>query len=88
MTEGPDQPDGVIKRQLSPQDVLDTGLLWAINRVLLHPRGYALALNGDTGQMTLWGNGDQPWEFRSPINEDEKMRAFNELLASVTKETP
>lgn len=75
--------DGVLRRNLTPQEMLDNGLVWAINRVLLHPRGYAMQIDRASGQVQLWGNGDQPWEFRS-VDEDAKMKAFNALLESVT----
>lgn len=73
----------VIKRTLAPQELLDNGVIWAINRVLFHPRGYALQLNVADGMFKIWGNGDEPWEFRG-VDEDAKMKAFNALLESVT----
>lgn len=73
----------VIKRTLAPQELLDNGVIWAINRVLFHPRGYALGINTEDATFELWGNGDEPWEFRS-VDEDAKMKAFNALLESVT----
>jgi hypothetical protein len=47
------------------EDLADTGLLWLINRVVFHPRGWALALHIDTyGKATGWsllGDGIEPW---------------------------
>lgn len=46
----------------------DTGVLWLINRVVFHPRGFALAIdvNRETGEVTGWtllGDGTEPWRF-------------------------
>lgn len=42
----------------------DSGLLWLVNRVVFHPRGYALAFHfDDEGVVTGWsllGNGSEP----------------------------
>lgn len=75
--------DGVTKRTLTTQEAFDCGLIWAINRVLMHPQGYALAMDPQSGEITIWGDGDEPWEFQG-IDEKAKMEAFRALLASVT----
>lgn len=58
-------------------DLRDTGLLWLINRVVLHPRGYALALiyadrenpcaeGGDVLGWMIVGDGTEPWTMGDP----------------------
>lgn len=49
-------------------ELRDTGLLWLINRVVFHPRGYglALAMNQKTGEIDGWamiGDGEEPYTF-------------------------
>lgn len=44
-------------------DLHDDGLLWLINRVVFHPRGFALAMSSESGQFFLDGNGTEPWRF-------------------------
>ncbi|MEU7323347.1 hypothetical protein ABZ682_22770 [Streptomyces griseoviridis] len=58
----------------------DSGLLWLINRVALHPRGLALALHVDVhGQAYGWSlisNGDgEPWTFDPATDNDGYVRA-------------
>lgn len=74
-------------------DLRETGLLWLLNRVVFHPRGYAFALHfNDDHECTGWslmGDGTEPWSMadRPPDTrpadyrtEDELFRAVNELL--------
>lgn len=54
-------------------ELRDSGLLWLINRVVFHPRGYALGLayephpdhplvsGGTVTGWTLQGDGSAPW---------------------------
>lgn len=48
-------------------EMRDHGLLWLINRVVFHPRGFALAFDvEDNGTVTGWGllgDGSEPWRF-------------------------
>lgn len=66
----------------------ETGLLWLINRAVLHPRGFALALHYD-GQgrdrrvvgFTLEGDGREPWAMdRATIDEDALFNAVEAFL--------
>jgi hypothetical protein len=61
-----------------------SGLLWAINRTLLHPRGYALAIHKDgDGNAVGWslrGNGREPWKYYPDAEEDESFAAFERTL--------
>ena len=62
-------------------ELRDSGLLWLINRVVFHPRGYALGLvpdgqsNGDNYLgWRLQGDGSEPWRFEG-FDEDELFHA-------------
>lgn len=46
-----------------PVDLRGDSLLWLINRQVFHPRGYALALDTETGEFSLLGDGDEPFVF-------------------------
>lgn len=54
-------------------ELRSSGLLWLINRVVFHPRGYALGLHvDDDGTVTGWslqGDGREVWAF-DDHNED------------------
>lgn len=77
--------DKPLRRELSLQDALDTGLIWMINRTSLHARGYAIGVDAKRGVLTIQGNGDEPWVFTGiDVDEDAKFRAFHDLLESVT----
>lgn len=55
-------------------DLLEIGLLWLINRVCFHPRGYALALHvDDDGSVTGWsmlGDGTEVWNFSNESDDE------------------
>jgi hypothetical protein len=65
-------------------ELAPSGLLWLINAVVFHPRGYALALVADraTGEKAagwqLLGDGDEPWTYADPV--DDRFRAAEETL--------
>lgn len=61
-------------------DLLDDGVLWAINRSTFHPRGFALGVNPEDGSMVLTGDGSEVFVFE-PDLEDEKFACFESLLA-------
>ena len=51
-------------------ELRETGLLWLLNRVVFHPRGYALALHFDDSYTaatgwSLMGDGTEPWSMGS-----------------------
>lgn len=49
-----------------PVDVHGDGLLWLINRVVFHPRGFALGHTpGHDASWVLLGDGSEPWTFSS-----------------------
>lgn len=55
------------------EDFRDEGLLWAINRVLFHPRGYAVAfVYEDDGKVAGWqllGDGSEVWKFEDKTDD-------------------
>lgn len=70
------------------EDLPDSGVLWAINRTLFHPRGYALAVQfDDDGAATGWmilGDGAEVWAFDDDT-DDEKFLAFEDTLRALTQ---
>ena len=46
-----------------PVDLRVDGLLWLINTVVFHPRGFALAVDSETGAFSLMGDGSERWAF-------------------------
>ena len=66
-------------------DLRDCGLLWLINRCVLHPRGFALAIHydgaGNAAGWALLGDGSEPWAFAMDDEEDDCFRRVQELLA-------
>lgn len=65
-------------------DLRDTGLLWLINRTVLHPRGFALALHFDEADEAvgwgLFGDGREPWGYVMDDEENDRFRRAMELL--------
>lgn len=44
-------------------DLVDDGVLWLINSTVFHPRGFALAVDSESGKLFLVGNGTEVWTF-------------------------
>jgi hypothetical protein len=64
-----------------PVHPIDNGLLWFINRCVFHPRGYALALEANTGGWYLLGDGGEPWVFGGDGSDEvDKLRQIKELM--------
>jgi hypothetical protein len=63
-----------------------TGLLWAINRIVFHPRGLALAFHFDDGDTIMgWsvqGDGSEPFAFATE-DDDLGHARFAVFLASL-----
>jgi hypothetical protein len=82
--------DSVDIRPLS--DLRDNGLLWLVNRIVFHPRGFALALDvGDGGAVVGWtmiGDGSGVWSFSHEVDDDQfaKAEAFLTSLRPVSDE--
>jgi hypothetical protein len=79
-------------------EMRSTGVLWLINKVVFHPRGFALGLDvDDAGNVTGWtmiGDGSEPWAFGdlpdgTPIDDREfaKVEAFLDVLRQHAKTT-
>lgn len=73
----------VVRESTLPiQNLRDTGLLWLINRVVFHPRGFTLGMvytyDGEFLHWVLIGNGMDPWRFDG--DEDEAFRKVEELF--------
>jgi hypothetical protein len=63
------------------EELSSSGLLWLINRVVFHPRGYALALvqrGGETVGWDLQGDGSEVWRFDG--DEDARFEAAQATL--------
>ncbi|QOC89864.1 hypothetical protein [Micromonospora craniellae] len=72
-------------------DLRDSGLLWLINRAVLHPRGFALAVvmqGEDAVGWQLLGDGRGPWRFHASVSEDELFAAVQATLAVHPDEAP
>jgi len=70
----------------------DSGLLWLINRVALHPRGLALALHIDSdGHAYGWSlvsdSHGEPWQFDPATDSDGYERA-EATIAAALNDTP
>ena len=85
----PAQPAGEDSSAPRPfLELRDTGLLWLINRVALHPRGLSLALHvsgsGDVLGWSLLRNDDnEPWSFDPATDSDGHARAEATLAAAL-----
>jgi hypothetical protein len=62
-----------------PADMTEDGLLWAINKVLFHPRGFALAYDPDIRGFQLLGDGSEAWQFEADT-DDAKFKQFEAFL--------
>lgn len=65
------------------------GVLWAINRVLFHPRGFALAVHTtkETGLISGWSiiwDGSEPGTFTEET-DDEHFALFEQALADARR---
>jgi hypothetical protein len=81
----PDLPAGLPPRPFG--ELRDSGLLWLINRAVLHPRGYALGLvYNDAGNPVGWqldGDGTEPWRYGTDVDEDALFDAAEATLADL-----
>lgn len=81
-----DQTGDIDARPIS--ELRDSGLLWLINRVVFHPRGFALALHaGDSGVITGWslqGDGSEAWSFP----EEREQHLFRLAEGTLRGESP
>jgi hypothetical protein len=79
-------PDTTPQRPADSRDLNElsaTGMLWLINRAVFHPRGFALALDVDGGQVLGWqllGDGSETWHF-SADRDDVNFALVEAFLA-------
>lgn len=71
-------------------ELRDTGLLWLLNRVALHPRGLALALHTDAagdvlGWSLLTSDDGDPWTFDLATDADGHTRAEATITAALNE---
>lgn len=67
------------------RDLRESGLLWLINRVVFHPRGFALGFVADqAGDFIGWqllGDGTEVWQMGPDADEDALFRAAQSTFA-------
>lgn len=70
------------------QELRDKGLLWLVNRVAFHPRGFALALvceeDGTVSGCQLLGDGSEPHYF-TPEDDEVQFRKVQTTLAEAER---
>ncbi|WP_406157765.1 hypothetical protein [Streptomyces canus] len=71
-------------------ELIDSGLLWLINRSVFHPHGLALALwREESGEVTGWqlliGRQGEPFSFSNRDDEDGYRRAEATLRAALIR---
>jgi hypothetical protein len=88
-TPFPNERKFIMAEGVQPISTLqESGLLWLINRVVFHPRGFSLALhfneNGNCLGWWLMGDGSELWTFGdgSEIDENELFRRVENFLSS------
>ena len=54
-----------------PVDLRADGVLWLINRTVFHPRGFALAIDPETRDLSLLGDGTEPWQYAEAMTDTE-----------------
>ena len=65
--------------EFMPVDLHQDGILWLINRMAFHPRGFALAVDPETHEFFLQGNGDECFVF-TPEDDDEGFEAVEMMF--------
>jgi hypothetical protein len=83
MTDCPETVDAPDRVAYSWPQIADTGLLYFINRELLHPRGLALAIenNGEAGWSLHSSPDGEPFTFALPDDlRDSRERALEALF--------
>jgi hypothetical protein len=71
------------------EELRSTGLLWLINRVVFHPRGWALSFVRSSGEIAGWrllGDGREVWRFND--GEDGSFAAVQATLAPTSWPAP
>lgn len=80
---GDETPELLPFENMSSQMAGDTGVLWAINKALFHPRGFALTIQiEDDGTASGWflqGDGTECWSMTEEM-DDAGFAAFEAFL--------
>jgi hypothetical protein len=63
-----------------PVSLVDDGLLWLINRVVFHPRGYSLGYDPETKDFVLIGNGSEIYQFGDELVEQFHLDKIRRLM--------
>jgi hypothetical protein len=66
------------------EDLSSTGLLWLVNRVVFHPRGFALTLVKQHGKVVGWNlqdDGTEVWRFTDDKDDQHFAEAQRTLAA-------
>lgn len=79
------QEDGRPAPEVRPlAELRSSGLLWLINRVVFHPRGYAMALeaneDGEVEGWSLLGDGTEPYAYAPDVDEARLLAVSNFTL--------
>lgn len=74
-------------------ELIDSGLLWLVNRYALHPRGLAVALHVDEhGQAYGWSlvhnSNGEPWQYDPATDADGRTRAEATIAAELADVRP
>ena len=67
------------------EDLSSLGFLWAINRYVFHPRGWALSWSDVEQTWQLWGDGTEVWQF-DHATDIERQALFEGTLARLAAE--
>jgi hypothetical protein len=65
---------------MRPVDFQQDGLLWLVNRVVFHPRGYTLGYDPETKDFYLMGNGKEVFTFGDESIEAPHLARIRELM--------
>lgn len=80
--------DAVAQNDLAPFDWHEDGVLWLINRVVFHPRGFALTRQrGANPEWTIQGDGTEVWAFQNG-QEDRSFAAVEALFKRLSASSP
>lgn len=65
---------------MRPVDFQKDGLLWLVNRVVFHPRGYSLGFDPVTKEFVLLGDGTEVFTFGAESVEAPYLERIRELM--------
>jgi hypothetical protein len=65
---------------MRPVEIREDGLLWLINRVVFHPRGYSLGYDPVTKDFALLGDGTETFTFGAESVEAPHLARIRELM--------